>query len=100
MTTMLRSLVLSQLVNVGDADVIAEAKKRFDAYISEQKPISADLRALVYKAVVSTGDMKYYDEVLKIFRTAEMHEEKLRALRAVCYNESPEVITKNLQLGL
>lgn len=66
MDTLLRSLVLSRLGWYGDAEVIAEAKKRFKAHVSGECIIPADLRAAVYKAVLSVGDEDTYNTMIKV----------------------------------
>ncbi len=63
--------------------MIEEAKKRFQDHVTQKKIIPADLRGLIYSLVVSNGNKNDYEAVLNIYQTAEMHEEKLRALRAL-----------------
>jgi len=98
--TLLRSVVLNQLGSNDDKAVVAEAKRRFENNQTKNEPISADIRSLVYKLVVANGDEKDYEAVLKIYKTAELHEEKLRALRALGYNTNPEIIQKTLKFAL
>jgi len=75
-------------------------KKRFSAHISNQQIISADLRFLIYKTVVANGGLTEFNDMLNIYRTADLHEEKLRALRALGYSNSSDLITKALEFGL
>jgi puromycin-sensitive aminopeptidase len=79
--SLLRPVVISSLGQNGDAEVIAEAKRRFAD--REKTAIPADLRHTVYKLVVGNGSTAEWEDVLKIYRTAEMSEEKIRALRAL-----------------
>ena len=74
--TLLRPVVLSTLGGNEDADVIAEAKKRFEKYLTDKDSLPADLRYLVYKLAVANGGEKEWDQVLNIYKTAEMSEEK------------------------
>lgn len=80
--------------------MIAEARKRFEAYLTKNESIPADIRGLVYKLVVQSGDEKDYEELLKIYRTADLHEEKLRALRALGYSRQPALTLRTLQWAL
>ncbi|KAG9511390.1 Puromycin-sensitive aminopeptidase, partial [Fragariocoptes setiger] len=80
---MTRALVIGRLVSFGDNAVIEEAKKRYEAHINKTQPISADLRSAVYRAVASYGEDKMFDSLFTIYREADLHEEKLRAARAL-----------------
>ncbi|XP_071450915.1 puromycin-sensitive aminopeptidase [Hetaerina americana] len=81
--TLLRSLVLGRLGWYGEQGTIAEANRRFKSHASGEKLIPADLRTPVYKAVLSTGDQTTYDTMLKLYREADLHEEKDRISRAL-----------------
>ncbi|KAG7156965.1 Puromycin-sensitive aminopeptidase-like 1, partial [Homarus americanus] len=76
--TLLRSLVLGQLGLYGDEAVVAEAKKRLAAHVAATTTLPADLRSPVYKTVVSQADEKTYDQMIKLYREADLHEEKDR----------------------
>ncbi len=41
-----------------------------------------------------------YETILKIYRTADLHEEKLRALRAITANHSPDILKRTLEFSL
>lgn len=66
MDTLLRSLVIARLGWYGDVETIEEAKKRFNAHISGECVIPADLRAAVYKSVMSVGDEDTYNTMVKV----------------------------------
>ena len=55
LTTLLRSLILSELGTTGDEEIRQEAKRRFDQHASGVTQISPDIRAAVYKIVASMG---------------------------------------------
>jgi len=96
--TLLRTTVLNQLGSNDDQSVIDEAKKRFSNRASV--PIPADIRFLVYKLVVAHGTSADYEDMYQIFKTAEMAEEKLRALRALGYSDDSSLLSRTLQLSL
>lgn len=66
--TMLRSLVLMRMTTFGHEKTIEEAKKRFKGHLSGEKHIIADLRSVVYRGVLATGDEQTLDTVLKVIK--------------------------------
>jgi len=60
----------------------------------------ADLRGFVYKTVVANGNETDWNNCFEIFQKAEVHEEKIRALRSLGCASSPELIKKTLELML
>jgi len=99
LNTLLRAMVIESLVGLGEESVIAEAKKRFHNFINNNVSIPADLRYAIYKVMASSSE-EGYEAILKIYRTADLHEEKLRALRALSSNQTPHMITRSLEFSL
>jgi len=97
--TMLRPVILVMMAKTGDAKVIAEAKARFTEYKKNASSLPPDLRSVVYKIVVSSGRTAEFEEIKKIFLTADMHEEKLRALRALGAASDPTLLQQALQMS-
>ena len=64
--TLLRSLVIGRLVWFKDEAIIDEAKKRFEAHVSNKTLLPADLRSAVYKAVLTGGDESTYNTMLRV----------------------------------
>jgi len=93
---LLRVVVLAQLGNNGDAATIQEAKNRFKQVLAGKLEMSADLRALVYKLTVAHGGHEEFDQVIDIYRKADLHEEKLRALRALGSSDRHDLIARAL----
>lgn len=61
--------MLGQLGLYGDEWVVGEARKKFQAHVSNTSTLPADLRSAVYKTVVSQmsqDDEKTYDQMLKV----------------------------------
>jgi len=50
--------------------------------------------------VVANGNESTWEAILHIFRTAEMSEEKVRALRALGHSRNTDLIRKTLDLSL
>jgi puromycin-sensitive aminopeptidase len=66
LNTMLRSLVLLRMSTFGHERTIQEAKKRLDLHISGDQVIPADLRSVVYKAVLAAGGEETFDSLIKV----------------------------------
>jgi puromycin-sensitive aminopeptidase len=80
---LLRSTVLGQHGGYGGAETIAEAKRRFDAYLNDPTSLHPDLRGLVFSLVAQNGDRSTYDTLWKLQKEATLAEEKVRILGAL-----------------
>jgi len=100
LTTLLRSLVIGALGGYGDAKTIDEAKSRFLRLQQDPKSLPPDLRFPVYRLYVENGDKDSYEAVLDLFRKADLHEERLRCLRALGYSQKEELLQRTLELSL
>lgn len=98
--TLLRSLVIGRLVWFKDEAIIAEAKKRFEVHVSGKTLLPADLRSAVYKAVLSGGDESTYNTMLRLYREADLHEEKDRISRALGAITDESILKKVLQFAM
>ena len=83
LTKLLRSLILARMTMLDDAEVIAEAERRFALHVEGKQLIPADFRSTVYKAVLRSGSRQMYDALLQIYREATLHEEKDRVASAL-----------------
>ncbi|SPQ98222.1 unnamed protein product (mitochondrion) [Plasmodiophora brassicae] len=85
LTSLLRSLVIPKLGSYGDRDTIAEACKRFDAFVASgfKSRLIPDLRTGVYSIVLAERGKEAYDTLLKLYRTTTFQEEKVRVLSAL-----------------
>ena len=101
LTTLLRSLVLSQLGQAGDLEVRAEAKRRFDSHVSGAAQINPDIREAVYKIVASMGQEEDFNTMVKLHNDADLHEEKCRIQRSGigCFASTP-LLAKALEMAL
>lgn len=99
--TLLRSLVLSRLGKVGDADVRTEAKRRFDQLCSGTAQIKPDLRSTVYCCTATMGDSCDYETMIKLYQSADLDEEKDRLMRAgMASFENKDVLLKALNFAI
>ncbi len=97
---LLRELVLAQAGKFGDISVIGEAKKRFKNFLNDRKTLEPDLRSMVFSLVAKNGDEKDYDELLKLYREANLQEERNRIGGALCQFKQVSLIKKTLKFIL
>lgn len=83
LSTLLRSLVLHRLISFSCDETINEAKKRFENHVNGVCLLPADLRSVCYKAVLQTGNLNTFEDMLKLYRATDLHEEKDRISRAL-----------------
>ena len=62
-TRQLRTSLISQLSSLGDKDVLAEARRRFEASASDPKALPADLRRTVLGIVAYNADAATWDKL-------------------------------------
>lgn len=98
--TLLRSLVLNRLISCGCPIAIEEAKKRFKLHASGQNLLPADLRSACYKAVMQNGDIATYEEMLRLYRATDLHEEKDRISRALGSFKDVEILKRVVDFAL
>ncbi|XP_066588195.1 puromycin-sensitive aminopeptidase [Prorops nasuta] len=98
--TLLRSVVIRRMATLNDEATMKEAKKRFDSHISGQSVLSADLRSAVYRAVLANGDQETFQTLVKLFREADLQEEKDRILRSFGAIKDEALLAKVLQFSL
>ena len=84
----------------GDQATLTEARKRFDAFCKGESTVPADLRSAVYSAVLKHGDFGSLESVMKLFKEADLHEEKVRLMRCMGAVSQPELINKVLDFSL
>ena len=82
-TALLRTAVVSLLVVCRDPQVLQDAKAQFESHVAKLVQISPDLRAPVYRAIVSDCDEKTFETFFKLYRETDLHEEKNRIARAL-----------------
>ncbi|XP_076658475.1 puromycin-sensitive aminopeptidase isoform X2 [Halictus rubicundus] len=98
--TLLRSLVLDRMAGLNDADTIEEAKRRFELHITRKTILAADLRRPVYRAVLSNGNNETYQTMLKLYREADLHEEKDRILRSLGVVKDEGLLAETLEFAM
>lgn len=98
--TLLRGLVLGRLAWLDDEEIMAEAKNRFIKHVNGQPSLPADLRSACYKAVLRGGGSEMFDTLLKLYRSADLHEEKDRISRSLGATKDRELLAKVLNFAM
>jgi len=84
----------------GHPATLAEARKRFQAHCAGESTVPADLRSAVYSAVLKHGDDVTLAAMMKLFKEADLHEEKVRLMRCMGAVSQPELIKKVLDFSM
>ncbi|MSQ10229.1 MAG: M1 family peptidase [Dehalococcoidia bacterium] len=98
--SLLRSTVLGMSTGYGVPEAIAEAKRRFEAYVKDPASLHPDLRGVVVGTVGQEGDEDTYDRLWDHYKRAELAEEKLRFLRSLTRFKQPELLQRTLETAL
>ncbi len=96
---LLRSMVLFQSGHFGDQEVIREARERFARFLNGKK-LDANLRGAVYSLVAENGDPRDFARLLKVYRSTDLQEEKVRLLRALARFRDPESVRRALKFAV
>ncbi|KAK9876801.1 hypothetical protein WA026_015039 [Henosepilachna vigintioctopunctata] len=98
--TLLRGLIIGRLAWLDDKDTIEEAKRRFAIHVSSGPKIAADLRSPCYKIVLREGGEKEFATLLKLYREADLHEEKDRVSRSLGALKDSKLLEKVLDFSM
>jgi puromycin-sensitive aminopeptidase len=97
---LLRGIVLHEIGHYDEAEVIAEARERFQRYIHDPQAVHPDLRSTVLNLAAYGGDRSTYEALREIERRATLQEEKLRALGALAHFRQQDLLQDALELSL
>ncbi|MFI5268791.1 MAG: ERAP1-like C-terminal domain-containing protein, partial [Chloroflexota bacterium] len=98
--TLLRSDVLGAMGEFDDPDVIAEAHKRFAAYVKDQSSLSADLRRTVLGIVADHADPATWEEIHGLAKAAATNLEKRQLYVMLADAHDPALAMRALDLSL
>ncbi len=96
--TLLRSLVLSQYGQYGDQATAQKALQMFKH--RKRKPITPNMRALVYTLTAKYGTTSTFKELSKMFTLESLQEEQRRIARGLMSFEDPSVFKNSLDFLL
>ena len=99
-TTLLRASLINLLGELGDADVIAEAKRRFASFLQDPAALPPALRDPVTHVAGLTADRETYDALLALARKTTATNERLRYYYAAAAAHDPALARATLALTL
>ena len=73
-TKLLRSVLVSRMTLLDDADVLSEAVKRFALHTKGIEPAPADFRLSIYRAALHMGGRTEFDTLMKMYRESTLQE--------------------------
>ena len=95
-----RGALLSALSDLDDPKVIAEAKKRFAAFLKDPQSLSAELRNNVLEIVASHADATIWDEIYTLAKNAKTSLEKRQYYILLGIAHDPKLAARALDLSM
>ncbi|MBI4432976.1 MAG: M1 family metallopeptidase [Candidatus Omnitrophica bacterium] len=96
---LLRSLLISQAGHFGNISVVTEARARFENFLSGGT-LEPNLRGPVYSLVAENGAERDFEELVKLYRSSALQEEKVRILRSLTRFQDKNVIARILEFAI
>ena len=96
---LLRSLALRNAGAYGDQATIDEARTRFASFCRSGE-LDPNLRLAVYSLAAENGGPAEWEELQKLYHATDLHEEKIRVLRAAGSFRQPELIEQVLRFAI
>jgi aminopeptidase N len=99
-TTLLRASLIRSLGELGDEEILAEARRRFSAFLQDPKSLPNGLRDSVTHLVGINADRASYDTLLALARKSTVTNERLRYYFAAASARDPDLARATLALTL
>ena len=99
LATLLRPLLIASLGDLDDPAVIAEARRRFAAFVKNPASLAPDLRAPVLGIVGHHADQQTWDTLRRLGESAPGTEEKLRFFAAMAAASDPALIAQTMHFA-
>jgi aminopeptidase N len=96
----LRRQVIRQLGEWGEADIVAEARRRFDGYLADPASLTPDDQVVVLSIVATNADQPTFDKLHGIIRSAHNETELDRYLHALMQVHDPTLAQQALDIAL
>jgi aminopeptidase N len=97
-TALLRAALISALGTFGDEEVIAEARRRFAAFVKDPPTLSANLRTPVIEIVARNADKTIFEQLRALGKAASGTEDKLRYYMALAEAQNPDFISEDVAI--
>ncbi len=90
-TALLRSSLITNLGDLGDPAILAEARRRFAAYVKDPNSLPADLIGPVLGIVARYADQPTYDQIHALAQHATDYRQKQRFYAALTAAHDPKL---------
>lgn len=98
-TLLVRALAIETLGKFGDAATIAEARKRFRAFLKKPGSLNPELLTPVVNVVGFAADRESFDALLRLARAAQGSEEKQRYYFALANASDPALGERAIEIA-
>jgi aminopeptidase N len=99
-TAVLREDLLNALGQFGEPSVVAEARRRFNAFLADPKSLPAAIRVPTLRVVAISADAALYETMHELARKAADPLEKDQLFAALAWAEDPILASRTLELAL
>ncbi len=96
----LRRQVIRQLGEWGEPQIVAEAKRRFDAYLADPASLGPDDQTVVLSIVSTNADQALFDKLHGLIRSAHNETELDRYLRVLMRVRDPGLAQQAINIVL
>jgi len=96
----LRRTVIGDLGAWGDPDVIAEARRRFAAFVRDRSAIAPDDQPMILGVVARYADAKTFDELHALAKQSSDEAEKGRLYRALALTRDPKLAAQAARIAI
>jgi aminopeptidase N len=99
-TATLRAEVILTLADMNDVDIITEAKKRFAAYLSDERTLDAETRHVVLSIAAKYADQAIFDALHTLARNAKTEIERAEMYEWMASADDVQLTAKALELTI
>ena len=96
----LRADTIGALAAADDPDAIAEARRRFAAFVDHGTPLDPALRATILRIAGRNADAATYDELRKLAESAPNYEARAEYVSSFAAARDPKLAARTLPLAL
>jgi aminopeptidase N len=96
----LRRRLLGNLGAWGDQDVIGEARRRFERFVSDRSTVGPDDQALILSIVMRDADAASFEQLHTMAQQATNEAELERYYTALAYVRDPQLAAQVVQIAL
>jgi aminopeptidase N len=95
-----RALLLRLLARFGDADVLAEAKRRYARFLADPGSLAPNLREALLRIVAMQADARTYDQLFAMLRASRDNLEREQLSHVMTSFEDPKLVERALGFAL